>query len=186
MAQSGTIFLAGLAAALAVAAFRRRKAQPNAAAKPMPQPQPQPEPQPQPQPPFQPPMAPPSSGNFVGAPGYSWPHKNRWPNQLAFQNWLLQHGYPASQSGNVRDTATKAAVALLQQDWNTVKQFYYPNQSPGTLTVDTKLGPATIGTMLFIEGTVIPQHGGAQGSLSPEELAALWPGIVATASQSGG
>jgi len=184
MAQAGTILLAGLAAAVAVVSVRRRKAQQAAAAQPMPQPQPQPQPEPQPPtaPSSPPPVAPPSSGKYVGAPGYSWPHKDRWPNQLAFQQWLNQHGYSAGTSGNVRDNQTKAAVALLQEDWNVVKQFYYPNQSPGTLTVDTKLGPATIGTMVFIDDQVIPQHGGVEAPMNP---ATTWPTIVGNASQSG-
>ena len=142
--QPSTLFLVGGSALLGYLAVRRKPTTPAATPSPYPTPGPTPGP---------------AGGKYVGAPGYVWPHADKFGTQAAFQAWLRARGYYPSLSGNVRDGATVAAVHSYQRDFNIVRNWLIEQgwQSEiGKLSVDGKLGAATIGSMVSVDKSLLP------------------------------
>lgn len=100
-----------------------------------------------------------SGTQHVGAPGYVWPHPDKFPTQASFQGWLSQRGYQPGSSGNVRDGATVAAVHSYQRDFNEVRSWLIA-QGWGAivprLMVDGMIGNGTIGAMVATDQSILP------------------------------
>lgn len=146
--QPSTLFLVGGAALLGYLAVRRTPT--STAETPSPSPYPYPTPGPGPAP---------AGGRYVGAPGFTWPHADKFGTQASFQAWLRAKGYHPSLSGNVRDGATVAAVHSYQRDFNIVRHWLIEQgwQSQiADLSVDGKIGPATIGSMVAVDQNIMP------------------------------
>lgn len=98
--------------------------------------------------------------NYVGAPGYEWPHKDRFPNQVAFGLLLQQLGYDpgdlASPTFSITASQGLNAVAGFQRDYNIVRQNklawdFVPAGTKSTGAIDGLLGPKTIEALLNAE-----------------------------------
>lgn len=86
-----------------------------------------------------------SKNNYVGAPGYVWPHKSTFPTEANFIILLKQLGYTTNDGKGVLGWENMAAVHQFQVDYNKIQAT--PGLSPassGPIGVDhiTKGMPA--------------------------------------------
>ncbi len=152
--------LAVVAGLLGLGWLVTRKPKPKKKTATLPPPGPTPPPEPGPTPPPSPP-----SGGYVGT-GWSWPHKDKFPNEEAFGQSLQLLGYNAGNWASdpdysMLDPQPKAAVMEFQEDFNFLMAFRnYMEGEPGyepepgmppvrpKLAEDGKLGPKSIQALL--------------------------------------
>lgn len=106
-----------------------------------------------------PPPADPKKNNYVGAPGYSWPHKDRFPNERSFGLFLQQLGYntnPGLADWSPISAATMVVVRQFQRDYNVARLAQTVDEpAPKSLSTDGLIGKNTIGAMLNAERWII-------------------------------
>lgn len=115
------------------------------------------------------PTPPPPTGDFVGAPGYSWPNKDIFPTQARFEQWLGSHGYAHESDGSVLDDSTRSAVGDFQLDFEAVRKYLADNGlllSSPYLVNDGLIGDKTIAAMVEVDYHIVPL------------LALSWPEIT--------
>ena len=99
--------------------------------------------------------------NYVGAPGYVWPHQDRFPNEraigLALQNLGYDSGVNAANFSMLSAQAMSAAKGF-QRDYNIVRQTHWDFIPEGTSSVgqpDGLVADKTIEALINAEAWIL-------------------------------
>jgi peptidoglycan hydrolase-like protein with peptidoglycan-binding domain len=99
--------------------------------------------------------------NYVGAPGYVWPHKDRFPNQQAIGLALQNLGYDSGVNAagwTILSAKAMSAVKGFQRDYNIVRQTDWDFIPVGTQSVgppDGLVGDKTIEALINAQAWIL-------------------------------